>query len=228
MIIPASGTAGVSHNTGDVIARPRRHRRSRAQATVELAIVLPLLVVLWSLGTDGARAYTISLAVRGAARAGALTAIISSNSSVGSSVRAASSDYPDGVWGADDTPGGPDAQCPGAGDLSPRTPCGDPQGCVPTSGFWKVGSPQACFSLGWCWVSAGACNVPTGCTPNRFQPCWSSRPPTGWSANPGPGGGVAALDMRVCVQERPLVLSAGGLGSLFNVCADAVMEPGYP
>ena len=210
----------------------------RGQAIVELAVVLPILVVLWSLGVDGARVYSTSLEIRGAARAGSLEAMLTDDSAVGNAIRAATSDYPDGpLWGADAS-GHAYVDC---NDSDPLTRhCGDGDGCVQDSPFWHYAgtSPEICFSLGSCEVDSTTQRCVAGqpasdsvadqwaCNANQAL-CWGQRIPSGWDDGPPLQGKEVVNVVRVCAKVTPLVLSAGGLASLWDICSDVYMTPAY-
>lgn len=69
------GRSGPPAATGGRIARPER-RRSRGQALVELALILPVFLLLFAAGVDLARLFHSEVAIESAARAGALEASI--------------------------------------------------------------------------------------------------------------------------------------------------------
>src|SRR5262249_24960978 len=61
---------------------PRRSSRSRGQAIVEVAVILPVVLVLFAAGADLARIFHSQVAIESAARAGALEAAASPTSFV--------------------------------------------------------------------------------------------------------------------------------------------------
>lgn len=129
----------------------RRRHRQRGQAATELAISIPVLVLLMLGVTDLARAFYLSVEINGAARAGARAGIAGDTVDIGDFVRSEpNSGIPNTVaaWG-NTGPGGVYADCTSA-PASQR--CGDPNGCVAAS--FQAGQ-LACFAVRRCSLSNG-------------------------------------------------------------------------
>jgi Flp pilus assembly protein TadG len=137
-----------------------RLRGRRAQALVETAMILPMLVLLMLGSADLGRAFYLKLEMSGASRAGMRMAVLGQSVDIGNAVRAEpNSAIPNttAAWGATG-PGGANADCQSA-----TQSCGDPNGC-PTTAF--TAGQQACFAVRTCtnWgnglcVSYSAWNV---------------------------------------------------------------------
>jgi len=149
------------------------HRDAGGQSFVELALSLPMVLVLVLGLTDFSRAYYYSIEMSGAARAGVREAIISETTDIGDAVRS----EPNSailntvqVWGPSAN-GGAQGDC-----TSGSQNCGDPNGC-PASSF--TGTRIACFAIRTCTLNNG--NYGT-CT--SFG-AWGSRPSAASSATKG-------------------------------------------
>ena len=170
----------------------QRLRNKRAQAMVEMALVLPFLTLLTLGAADLGRAFYLHLEITGAARAGMRSGIQGTGNNIGDALRsepntAILNDAT--VWGSTG-PGGSYDCDPG---IAGHT-CGDPNGC-PTSAF--TAGRLACFAVRTCTISSSACS--------SFG-AWQSRPP---------GGGVAptALVVRVVYKFTPVTLLIAQFGS---------------
>lgn len=140
---------------------------------VELALTLPLLVLMCLGATDLSQAYRFSVDADGAARAGMKDAITSQGNDIGLSIR----DEPNSVlnaataWG-NEGPGGTDATCTG---VQTSQSCGDPNGCpLPPAGNspFNTAGVLACFAVRSCTV-AGSGNDPYSCS---SYGAWNTRP----------------------------------------------------
>src|ERR1700716_4186150 len=110
-------------------------RRRRGQALVELAMILPLLVLLMLGSADLGRAYYLKLEMSGASRAGMRMAVLGAGTDIGNAVRAEpNSAIPNSTaaWGSEGPGGGNDCK-PGTTHA-----CGDTAGCAPGLN-WQVG-----------------------------------------------------------------------------------------
>lgn len=147
-------------------------RRKRAQAVVETAMVLPLIVLLMLGSADLGRAFYLKLEMSGASRAGMRMAVLGQSVDIGNAVRAEpNSAIPDtyAAWGlnAKTSLGGTNGDC-----LSASQRCGDPSGCDRGSATaWSVAGQQACFAVRTClsWTNGN-------CT--SFS-AWGQRPAAG-------------------------------------------------
>jgi len=184
------------------------------QALVELALVLPLLMVLlggvWDIG------HSISLRIEAsrAARAGMRAGLRDGWADIGSAVRkepGSSLANTLGDWGSAG-PLGPDAVCTAAAPS-----CGDPAGCSTTSPFWATPGqsggplPRACFAVRWC-----AQYVSGQCEPGQ----WSTDLDGGaWGRSRPLSGQI--IDIRVVYRYSPAVPL---LGSLFGDHGDLIVS----
>lgn len=126
-------------------------RRQRGQAVVELALIIPLLVLLMLGAADLARAFYLSIEITGASRAGVRNGVLDTATDIGAATRAEPNsailnDIP--TWG-DTGPGGVNADC-----TSPAQKCGDPGGCPPAV---FTGTRIACFAIRPCTLTNGIC-----------------------------------------------------------------------
>jgi hypothetical protein len=171
--------------------------RGRGQAMIELALTLPLLLLICLGAADLAQGYRLDITASGAARAGMKAGIESASGDIGQSVR----DEPNSVidantaWG-DEGPGGTYSDC-----ISSSQKCGDPHGCLlPPNGsspFVTNPGQTACFAIDTCTVTGGTGNTPYSCT---AQGNWGTRPT---SAGQG-------LLVKVVVSYRPFTPLIGG------------------
>ncbi len=142
----------------------RTLRKRRGQALVEMAMVVPLLVLLMLGAADLGRAFHRSLSLGGAGRIGMRVGTIDTSTDIGAAIRgepAISNDV--ATWGATG-PGGVNDCDP----MQSTHTCGDPNGCVASS---FVGSQVACFAVQTCTLSGSACTASV--------PIWGSRPASG-------------------------------------------------
>jgi TadE-like protein len=190
-------------------AQRRRRGRSRGQAVLELAIALPLIVLVALGMTDLAHGYSMSDEITGASRAGMRAGIETDTIDIGDAIRSEpNTAIPNTVaaWGNEGI-GQSDASCNGAG-----TSCGDPNGCTSTS-VWLSGQ-VACFAVRSCRLTNAAGSRYT-CAPGSFSG-WQVRPvpctpsPCG-SAQQGPNGD--GLDVVVVYRYRPVSLEIASLGT---------------
>jgi len=146
-----------------------KQRRRRAQALVETALILPVLVLLMLGSADLGRAFYLKLEMSGASRAGMRMAVLGGVVDIGNAVRSEpNSAIPNtaSAWGSM-APGGTNADC-----TSNTQHCGDPTGCRPGSASaWGGVDQQACFAVRTCtnWTN-GACAT---------YSAWNMRPSAG-------------------------------------------------
>ena len=157
-----------------------RRRRELGQATVELALLGPLLVLILVLAADLGRGFYLSTQINGAARQGMLVGIADEANDIGAAVR----DEPNSAvvdnstnWG-NTFAGGANANC---GAIVAT--CGDPNGCPPGS-LKAADNAQpsvftsgriACFAIRRCTVNET--NSPGGICPS--WDVWQTRPANG-------------------------------------------------
>lgn len=185
-------------------------RRRRGQSTVELALCLPLLVLIMLGAVDLARGMYLNSQVMGAARAGLRIGVQADTTDIGDAIRSEpNSAIPntDAVWGNEGPPAcstcGPQAA---ANCTGPTTPCGDPKGCADPS-TWAPGQ-TACFAIRPCVLSNTSQNL-FQCLPQRLG-AWQSRPVPCTPApcapgQQGPNGD--GLDIVVVYRFRPATLA---------------------
>jgi Flp pilus assembly protein TadG len=129
----------------------RFHRDGRGQSLIEIALTLPVLLLLVFGVTDFARVYYYGIETAGAARSGVREAIINETTDIGDAIRSepntAIADTT-AVWG-DTGPAGINADCTSAVGSQH---CGDPNGC-PASVF--TGTRVACFAVRACTLTGG-------------------------------------------------------------------------
>jgi len=156
----------------------RFHRESRGQSFIEVALALPVILLLVLGVTDLARAFYFSIETSGAARAGLRSAIVLETTDIGDAVRGEpNSAVPNTVevWG-DTGQGQTNADCTSTVG-SQR--CGDPNGCPPSVFTQSSGVNKgriACFAVRACRLSNvdyGTCASPGA---------WNTRP-TSTTAN---------------------------------------------
>lgn len=144
--------------------RSRWSKRRKGQALVEMAMVIPVIVMLMLGAADLGRAFYMDIEVTGSSRAGMREGVNGQGNDLGNALRNEAFDVIDNtqtVWG-DTGPGGTYDGCGHAGQ-----PCGDPNGC-PTSIF--TGARTACFAVRTCTIINGACGS---------LGTWGSRPAQG-------------------------------------------------
>jgi len=141
-------------------------RKRRGQALVEMATVIPLLILLMLGAADLGRAFHRSITMTGASRVGMRVGVLDTATDIGAAIRGEPAiANTTANWGATG-PGG-------LNDCDPTQPahtCGDLNGCAPTS---FLGGQVACFAVQACTLSGSAC---TNTLPN-----WGSRPASGSS-----------------------------------------------
>jgi hypothetical protein len=161
----------------------QRLRSKRAQAMVEMALILPFLTLLTLGAADLGRAFYLHLEITGASRAGMRSGIQGTGHDIGHALRgepntAIMNDT--ATWGSTAWGGSYDCN-PG---IVGHT-CGEPSGCPPSA----FGAGQlACFAVRTCTITSAACSS---------YGAWQSRPP---------GGGAAptALVVRVVYKFTPV------------------------
>jgi Flp pilus assembly protein TadG len=174
----------------------QRLRGRRAQALVETAMILPMLVLLMLGSADLGRAFYLKLEMSGASRAGMRMAVLGQIVDIGNAVRAEpNSAIPNtaAAWGAT-AQGGSNGDCQSA-----TQSCGDPNGCPPTA---FVAGQQACFAVRTCtnW-SNGACAT---------YSAWNVRPSAGVDQ------AVEVLVVYKFTPATPLIANfTGGAGSFY-------------
>jgi Flp pilus assembly protein TadG len=184
----------------------RKHGRRRAQALVETALILPVLVLLMLGSADLGRAFYLKLEMSGASRAGMREAVLGSVIDIGNAVRSEpNSAIPNtaAAWGSMG-PGSSNADC-----TSNTQRCGDPSGCRPGSATaWGGVNQQACFAVRTClnWTN-GAC---------VSYSAWGTRP------NAGADQAVEVFVVYRFLPATPLIANfAGGTGT-FYLTADTM------
>ena len=178
--------------------KTRARRRSRGQSLVEMALVVPVLVMVMFGAADLGRAFYMSIEIAGASRAGMRTGIIGGTNDIGAAVRSEPYNAIDNtatVWGSTG-PGQPYDSC-----SNPGGPCGDPSGCDVASAFNGTGR-IACFAVRTCTVD----QVNGGCS-SYSQ--WGMRP------SQGSGGAVQVLVVYKFTPVTPLISSFAGSSGTF-------------
>lgn len=161
----------------------QRLRNTRAQAMIEMALILPFLTLLTLGAADLGRAFYLHLEITGASRAGMRSGIQGTGHDVGDALRsepntAIMNDAT--TWGSTG-PGGSYDCNPG---IAGHT-CGDPNGC-PTTAF--TAGQLACFAVRTCTITSSACSS---------YGTWQSRPPGG-------GAEPTAIMVRVVYKFTPI------------------------
>jgi TadE-like protein len=181
-------------------------RRRRAQALVETALILPVLVLLMLGSADLGRAFYLKLEMSGASRAGMRMAVLGGVVDIGNAVRSEpNSAIPNtaSAWGSM-APGGSYADC-----TSNTQRCGDPSGCRPGSATaWGGVDQQACFAVRTCltWTNGSCASYST----------WGVRP------NAGADQAVEVFVVYRFLPATPLIANfAGGTGT-FYLTADTL------
>jgi len=162
-----------------------RRRRTRGQSIMEVALVLPLIILVTLGGTDLAQAYRFSADVAGASRAGMRTGIQGDNNDIGDAIRTEPNRVVQNTvaaWGNTAT-GGSEANCDGTGAAG--TTCGNASGC-PATAF--TGTRQACFAV-------RACHM------NSNQQCDGTY--TAWGVRPESANGDNGLEVTVVYKFTP-------------------------
>jgi Flp pilus assembly protein TadG len=175
-------------------------RRRRAQALVETAMILPVLVLLMLGSADLGRAFYLKLEMSGASRAGMRMAVLGAVVDIGNAVRSEpNSAIPNttAAWGSMG-PSATNADC-----TSNSQRCGDPTGCAAGSASaWGGANQQACFAVRTCltWTN-GTCASYSG---------WGVRP------NAGADQAVDVLVVYRFLPATPLIANfAGGTGTFY-------------
>lgn len=211
-----------------------RHRRHRGQAVIELALSLPVIVLLSLGGTDLGRAFYYQLPVSTAASAGARTGVVSNTNDIGLAIRTQSGAMPNNAatWGTTYT-----SDCSNT-TIASQT-CGDSGGCASTSSFWTsppAGQPNpvACFAVRSCTIETdtsathshdGQCSTVSGaCTASS---AWQIRPLSQANAVNPPC--LAALQIKVVYRFTPVTplianFFSGTGNQLFITQTDTVVE----
>ena len=129
----------------------RFHRDGVGQSLIEIALALPVVLLLVFGITDFARVFYFAIEISGSARAGVREAIINETTDVGDAIRSEPNSAianTAAVWG-NTGPGGANADCTSA---VASQHCGDPNGC-PASVF--TGTRLACFAVRACTLTGG-------------------------------------------------------------------------
>ena len=154
---------------------------------MEVALVLPLLILVTLGGTDLAQAYRYSADVAGASRSGMRTGIQSPGNDIGLAVRT----EPNLVvkdnattWGAT-AKNGNEANCDGTGAAG--TTCGNTSGCPPSA---FTGTRVACFAVRACHMSSSG-----------SQKCDGTY--TAWGVRPDASNGDNGLEVTVVYKFTP-------------------------
>jgi hypothetical protein len=179
-------------------------RKRKGQALVELAMILPVLVLLMLGSADLGRAYYLKLEMSGASRAGMRMAVLGAGTDIGNAVRAEpNSAIPNSTaaWGSEGPGGG--------NDCNPTIlahACGDTSGCAPGAN-WQTGQ-IACFAVRTCIVwTNGTCSSVGG---------WGSRPAAGVDQ------AVEVLTVYRFVPATPIISNFAGPSGKFYLNADTV------
>jgi Flp pilus assembly protein TadG len=178
----------------------RRGRSRRGQSLIEVALVLPILLLVTLGGTDLAQAYRFNSDVAGASRAGMRSGIQSDGNDIGDAIRSepnvvVSNDTP--TWGAT-AQGGNNANCGQAGATG--VSCGDLNGCPPSA---FTGTRIACFAVRSCVI-----NSSEQCT---TYSSWGLRP----EPNQSYGTGLEVVVVYKFTPVTPLIASFGSGGSFY-------------
>jgi Flp pilus assembly protein TadG len=180
--------------------------RQRGQAFIELALVVPMLVLL-ALGTvDLGRAFYLNLPVAGMASVGAQVGAASNVGDIGTSIRLESNAVPNtsAAWGSDLFTGGANAGCTVVPNVTTQAQsCGDPYGC-PTSGTHNAfasAARVACYAVGMCTVESSSHNGQ--CT---SAITWQARPPASATVtSPYTNGALLVKVVYVFTPTTPLI-----------------------
>ena len=175
---------------------------------IEIALSLPVIVVLSMGGTDLGRAFYFQLPVSTAASAGARTGVVSNTNDIGLAVRTQSGAMPNNAatWGSTYT-----SDCSNS-TIASQT-CGDSSGCTPTAPFWTTPpsgqpNPTACFAVRSCTIDTttatthahtGLCATSGGCAATS---AWQVRPLA--QASTGSPPCLAALQITVAYKFSPV------------------------
>jgi Flp pilus assembly protein TadG len=181
----------------------RRARRARGQSLVEVALMLPIVILVTLGGTDLAQAYRYSDDVSGASRAGMRIGIQSDATDIGSAVRTEPNSVvanSAALWGATG-PGGTYDHC-----TNGTTNCGDPNGC-PASVF--TGTRVACFAIHAC-----ALDSTQRCT---TYSSWGLRPEPDQSY----GNGLEVVVVYKFTPNTPLIAQFAGAAGSFLLTSKA-------
>lgn len=172
----------------------RFHRDGGGQSLIEIALALPVVLLLVFGITDFARVFYFAIEISGSARAGVREAIINETTDVGDAIRSEPNSAianTAAVWG-NTGPGGANADCTSA-VASQR--CGDPNGC-PASVF--TGTRLACFAVRACTLTGGDQGTCSS------YGAWGSRPTSTSSA-------VKAIEIIVVYRFNPVTPIAAQL-----------------
>lgn len=183
--------------------RPRRARH-RGQSLIEMAMMMPMIVLIALGGTDLAVAYGFADQAAGAARAGMRAGIQGTEFPIGDSVRS----EPDRViannaanWG-NEAQNGSNDRCD---SVSTGTMCGAANGC---SAADFIAGQIMCFAIRTCTLDTTSYRC-TG-TPGA----WGSRPvPVAGTSNPPMGLEVVVVYRYV--PKTPAITQLTGNGSAF-------------
>jgi len=164
-----------------------RRRRTGGQALVELALIMPVLVLLMLGATDLGRAFYLSIEISGASRSGMRQGVINGSTDIGNAARSEpnSAIANDTVTWGDTGPGG-------LNDCNPGMPghlCGDPTGCRPP--VFNTPGRLICFAVRTCSLTAGNVACPLA--------GWQTRPAKGSDGT----GSNQVLDVRVAYKFSP-------------------------
>lgn len=171
--------------------------RSRGQSATEMAMAIPILVLLMLGSADLGRAFYLDIAVSSASRAGMRIGIIDNTEDIGAATRSEpNTAIPNtaAVWGAT-AAGGLSGDC-----VSATQSCGDATGC--SSAAFATGQ-LACFAVrkGTYDAVAGVCNFAASL----------------WNTRPLPGSNDC-LGVRVVyrfVPTTPLIAQLGASGAFY-------------
>jgi Flp pilus assembly protein TadG len=172
----------------------RFHRDGGGQSLIEIALALPLVLLLVFGITDFARVFYFAIEISGSARAGVREAIINETTDVGDAIRSEPNSAianSAAVWG-NTGPGGANADCTSA---VASQHCGDPNGC-PASVF--TGTRLACFAVRACTLTGGDQGTCSS------YGAWGSRPTSTSSA-------VKAIEIIVVYRFTPVTPIAAQL-----------------
>jgi Flp pilus assembly protein TadG len=185
-----------------------RRRRTGGQALVELALIMPVLVLLMLGATDLGRAFYLSIEISGASRSGMRQGVINGSTDLGNSTRS----EPNSAI-ANNTATWGDTGPSGLNDCDTTQPshkCGDPTGCT-AAVFTSVPGRLTCFAVRTCSSTGGVITCPAG--------GWQTRPVAASDA----GGTNQVLDVRVVykfVPATPMIAAFTGNGTAFYLTVD--------
>ncbi|MHB8719528.1 MAG: TadE/TadG family type IV pilus assembly protein [Candidatus Dormibacteria bacterium] len=184
----------------------RRRRGGRGQSLVEMAMIMPMVILVALGGTDLAVAYGYASDVAGSARAGMRIGIQGEAFDIGDAVRTEPSNVLQNnstEWG-NEAAGGSNGNCVGSGSGV----CGAANGCSPAD---FIANQLACFAIRSCQVDSAS----NRCT---AYGAWGSRPDQGNA----PFAGLEVVVVYRYYPKTPAITQLTGNGSAFYLTATSV------